>query len=71
MGKIEYTPMLKRYLVKFTFRLIVFLSVLGLYLFADKSLWDLATQPIVHGITPMHVLWLTFMIIMLSHIFHG
>lgn len=71
MGKIEYTPMLKRYLVKFTFRLLVFLSVLGIYLFADKSLWDLATQPVVYGITPMHVLWLTFMVIMLSHIFHG
>lgn len=71
MGKIEFTPMMKRYLVKFTFRVCVFFGVLGLYLFSDVSLWDLANQPLVYGITPMHVLWVAFMVIMLSHIFPG
>lgn len=63
--------MMKRYLVKFTFRICVFFSVLGLYQFSDVSLWELANQPLVYGITPMHVLWVTFMVIMLSHIFPG
>lgn len=71
MGKFEFTPMMKRYLVKFTFRICVFFSVLGLYQFSDVSLWELANQPLVYGITPMHVLWVTFMVIMLSHIFPG
>ena len=71
MGKFEFTPMMSRYLLKFAFRITVFCSVLGIYLFADVSLWDLANQPLVYGITPMHVLWATFMIIMLSHIFPG
>ena len=71
MGKFEFTPMMKRYLVKFTFRICVFFSVLGLYLLSDVSLWELANQPLVYGITPMHVLWVAFMVIMLSHIFPG
>ena len=71
MGKFEFTPMMTRYLFKFAFRIAVFLFVFAIYLFADVSLWDLANQPLIHGITPMHVLWLTFMGIMLSHIFPG
>ena len=71
MGKLEFTPMMTRYLIKFTFRILVFLGILGLHLFSDLELWELANQPLVHGITPMHVLWVIFMVIMLSHIFPG
>ena len=63
--------MLRWYIVKFLFRLMIFLGILGMYLFSEHSLWDLATQPFWKGITPMHVLWVIFMVIMLSHIFHG
>ena len=71
MGKFEFTPMMTRYLIKFAFRISIFLGIFGLYLFSDVSLWDLANQPIMHGITCMHVLWVTFMVIMISHIFPG
>lgn len=70
-GTFEFTSMMKRYLLKFTFRIIIFVSVLLLHLFSEENLWDLANQPIVYGITSMHVLWAIFMIIMLSHIFPG
>ena len=71
MGKFEFTPMMTRYFLKFAFRIAIFFGVLGLYLFSDVSLWDLANQPLMYGVTPMHVLWVTFMVIMLSHIFPG
>ena len=71
MKKIEFTFMLKRYLVKCALRLCIFLGVLWLYLTSEVSLWDLSQQPLWMGITPMHVLWLAFMLIMFSHIFHG
>ncbi|MBR5267802.1 MAG: hypothetical protein IKU20_06400, partial [Lachnospiraceae bacterium] len=71
MGKFEFTPMMTRYLFKFAFRISVFCFVLGIHLFTDIDLWEMANQPVVYGITLMHVLWVTFMFIMLSHIFPG
>ena len=52
---------MKRYLMKFAFRVAVFLGVLGLYLFHKDKLTEFATQPVYMGITPLHVLWIVFM----------
>lgn len=71
MGKFEFTPMMTRYLFKFVFRIAVFLTVFGVHFFTGISLWELANQPVAYGVTPMHVLWAVFMVIMLSHIFPG
>ena len=71
MGKFEFTPMMTRYLFKFAFRIAVFLTVFGVHFFTDIRLWELANQPVAYGVTPMHVLWVVFMVIMLSHIFPG
>ncbi len=66
---IQKTPMLKRQTVQFLFRLLVFFSVLALYLYDKNLMYQLATQPIQLGINFLHVLWLIFMIMMLAHIF--
>ena len=69
VGKLVRTPMMKRYLMKFAFRVAVFLGVLGIYLIHKDKLTEFATQPVYMGITPLHVLWIVFMGIMLTHIF--
>lgn len=61
--------MLRRYLIKFLLRLLIFLAVLIAYLVDRDGLCRLTTQPIRMGVTPLHVLWAVFMVIMLMHIF--
>ena len=63
------TPMLKRYLLTFFFRLAIFVIVFILYLTDRGRLTELMSQPIVNGVTIIHVLWVIFMIMMLTHIF--
>ena len=65
----KHTPMLKRYLLTFLFRLTLFMIVLVLYLTDRTRLTELMSQPIVNGITIIHVLWVIFMVTMLTHIF--
>lgn len=67
--KLQFTKMLNRYLLKFLFRLAVFCSVLFLYITDKAKLTTFVTQPISMGITPLHVLWMVFMVIMIVHLF--
>lgn len=63
------TDMLNRYIVKFIFRLSVFIGVFIFYITNKQTMYELMNQSIWMGITPLHVLWLAFMGIMLLHIF--
>lgn len=61
--------MLKRYLIKFAIRLVIFLLIAVLYITNKPLMYDLMTQSVWMGISPIHVLWLVFMVMMLKHIF--
>ncbi len=63
------TIMMKRYMWNFAMRIIIFAVVFAAYIIDKNLLMDLAMQPITLGITPMHVLWLTFMCTMILHLF--
>lgn len=69
MKNLLKTPMLKRYQFKFVIRLVIFLFI-GIFYITNKPLmYDLMTQSVWMGISPIHVLWLVFMVMMLKHIF--
>lgn len=68
------TPMMNRYLVKFLIRLAIFISVFVVYITHKEILIDFMTHEFTfgimeYGITPMHVLWAFFMVMMISHLF--
>ena len=67
--KIVKTRMMKSYLIKLMFRITVFLSIFSFYLYDKDQLIHLVLQPIYMGINSFHILWLIFMLIMLSHLF--
>lgn len=69
MKKIIKTEMLKTYMGGFFVRVCVFLAGLIVYILQKPFLESLIRQPIRMGITPIHVLWFMWMVIMLSHIF--
>ena len=65
---IQKTRELKFYLFKFAIRFAIFLSVLALYLSDRHWLEKLMNQPITHGFTLIHFVWIIFMGIMISHL---
>ena len=67
--KIIQTMMMKRYIVKLWIRIFIFLFVACLYLSDRQSLETFIYQPFYLGITPLHVLWVVFMSMMLTHLF--
>ena len=67
--KLIKTKMMKRYLIKFMIRIAIFLIVFSVYIFNKALLLELVNMPIRYGITPLHILWLSFMVMMLIHIF--
>ncbi len=69
MKNIVKTLMLKKYLVKFVIRIVIFIFMAVMYIKDKALMYDLMTQPVWMGITPVHVLWLVFMVMMLLHIF--
>lgn len=69
MQKLTHTPMLTRYLIKFIIRITIFVFITILYITNKPLMCDFMTQPIKMGITPLHILWLVFMVMMLRHIF--
>lgn len=71
MQKIQRTKMLNMYLVKFAIRILIFLAVLIVYIRDKQWLYESMIQPVWNGITPVHVLWLVFMVMMIGHIFPG
>ena len=68
MKKIIKTSMLTRYLIKFAIRITVFIVILVMYLTDKASMYRLMTQPVWMGISVIHVLWLGFMVMMITHI---
>lgn len=69
MSKIEKTPMLTRLLINLAVRVFIFVFIFFIYLFHKELLVKFITYPMSFGITPLHVLWFVFMIMMLYHIF--
>lgn len=69
MTRIEWTPMLKRYLLKFAMRITVFGLILCAYIWNKQIVYEFVTRPIYKGIEIIHLPWLIFMTIMLVHIF--
>lgn len=56
-------------MIKFAGRILIFLFFLFFYIRDKNELYRLMNQPIRMGITPVHILWVIFMLIMLEHIF--
>ncbi len=71
MKKFLSTLIMKRYFVSLVFRVMIFAAFFIVYVTNRSGLLDLINQPVVMGITPVHVLWAIFMVIMLMHIFPG
>ena len=67
--KIIRTLMMKRYMIKLLIRVSVFVVVLLGYLLDKQRLFEFMNQPIKMGVTPLHLLWLMFMVMMILHIF--
>lgn len=70
------TRMMKRALINFAFRLFVFIFVFGLYLTHREALYGFMTHEFTfgiaeYGVSPLHMLWVIFMLMMLQHIFPG
>ena len=68
INNIEITPKLVRYTLKFICRIIVFGSVLILYIIDRQWITDFLKKPFGYGITPLHILWAIFMCIMTFHL---
>ena len=69
MKPVIKTEMLKSYMGGFFLRVAIFVSIVVLYIWKKPMLEVFIRQPISMGITPIHVLWFMWMVIMLSHIF--
>lgn len=69
MKNIYITPMLGRYFIKLSIRMAIFMGVFLTYVINKEWLVEVMTQSIAIGITPLHVLWLVFMVMMLYHLF--
>lgn len=67
--RIVYTKTLRNYIIKFAIRLFTFLFIAVLYITNKPLMYELMTRPVWMGITPIHVLWLGFMLMMIGHIF--
>ena len=65
---IRKTHALTFYLVKLAFRFLVFCTVFGFYLFDRDELTRIVNQPFLYEITPLHLIWAFFMLIMLTHL---
>ena len=74
MPKIIKTDMLKRYMIKFAIRLFIFVSIFAMYVTNKELLFEFMNYEFsfgfdTYGITPLHVLWLIFMVTMILHLF--
>ena len=67
--KLIKTKMMDRYLIKFVFRICIFITIFIFYLTNKTLLLKLITTPISHGVTSLHIVWLIFMIMMFYHLF--
>ena len=67
--KNKITMQMKFYILKFMLRISAFTLVLYFYIFHRKMLWEYVNTPIWKVFSPIHFLWLCFMIIMILHLF--
>ncbi len=67
--KFENTKMMRRYILRFAFRLVVFFVVFYFYLTDKDYIWKVMTDTIYLGVSPIRFLWLFFMFIMIQHLF--
>lgn len=63
------TKMMNRYMLKLAIRILIFIVVFIFYVLHKDLLCDLMTRSIWLGITPLHALWMVFMLMMVTHIF--
>ena len=69
MNKIEFTPKLIKYTLKFLCRILIFGSVLILYIIDRKWITEFLSKSFgFFGVTPLHIVWGIFMCIMLFHL---
>lgn len=68
-GKWIHTRTFHLYLLKFAGRIAIFLFFFVWYIKDKAGLYERMNQPISMGITPIHVLWLLFMVTMIRHLF--
>ena len=74
MFKIIKTDMLKRYMIKFTIRLVIFITTFTVYITNKDLLFKAITYKVSLDIAPLEftllqVLWLIFMVTMILHLF--
>ncbi len=60
------TKMMNRYMLKLAIRILIFIVVFIFYVLHKDLLCDLMTQSIWLGITPLHALWMVFMLMMFT-----
>lgn len=65
---IQKTRQLRFYLLKFAFRIAVFVTVFLFYLYNRKGLEELMNTPFWMSFSLVHVIWVIFMVTMLSHL---
>ena len=65
---IQKTRELKFYLLKFAFRVSIFLGVLSLYIKDRDLMGSFMTKPFWHEFTLIHLIWFVFMGIMIMHL---
>lgn len=66
------TIMMKRYFIKFVIRIAIFTAVFIGYITHKEVLYAFMTYEFdvfTYGVMPLHLLWLLFMVMMISHIF--
>lgn len=74
MRKFERTPLMIIYILKFLFRAAIFVSVFTVYILHKQILIEFMTHKFTfniseYGISPLHVLWAGFMLMMIRHLF--
>ena len=65
------TYKLKLYTGKFILRLVIFLGFVVLYIYRREWITSVLQNPFHAGISPLHILWAIFMVIMLFHLIPG
>lgn len=66
--KIIRTAIVRQYEIKLIIRIMIFLTFLIGYLFYPEDIYKFINQPIQLGITPIHILWVIFMLMMVNHL---
>lgn len=65
----KITEMMKMYIWKLGIRVLIFALMLTFYVMNKELLCEFVTQNIWIGLTPIHLLWFVFMVMMLRHLF--